>query len=139
MPEEMKQIAQELSHYKDKKEVLHKLYSMLRDRFVGDRLKTFIYAPDLFSTNVSYLRNRRFLHCTNSNYLLRHLLVASGLFDEQDIRLKRSLIRYVSPHQYVQVRTDNKRINVDIRAATYGIKFGDYAHGFHGRVFKIYN
>ncbi len=139
IPEEMKQIAEELSRCKDKHELVHAAYTVLTHRFPWDRLKTFTHATDLFRTDLTYLRNRHFLHCTNSLYILRHLLVASGAFHDSDIRLKWTLIRYVSPHQYAQVRIDNKRVDVDIRAATYWIKFWDHSSGFHGRLFKRFH
>jgi len=71
------------------------------------------------------------MHCTNINRILKSLLIGSGLFREEDIRIKWTLIWYVSPHQHVQVRIGDRWINVDIWAHAYGIEFGDYTHGFH--------
>ena len=128
LPDDMQGIAYELSKSPDQISCLRAAYDILTARFHGDRLKTFTHVLDLFSDNVSYLWDRRFLHCTNSNYLLRHLLIESGHFAEQDIMLCRTLIWHVSPHQYVSVKVGNKRIDVDIWASRYGIPFGDHSH-----------
>ena len=59
-------------------------------------------------------------------------------FNEDDIKLRKSLSWWISPHQYLEVKiSDNKSFNVDPWFRDYGIKFGDYAHGFHcGTIFK---
>lgn len=131
LPHSMREIADKLAGENDQLSCLRRAYEILTDRFHGDRLKTFTYRLDLFSHDLHYLWNKKFLHCTNSNYLLRHLLIASGHFKESDIQLSWTRIWYVSPHQYVQVKVANKRTDVDIRASRYGIPFGDHSHGFH--------
>ena len=73
-----------------------------------------------------------FLHCTAMNYLLRILLIKSGWFKEDDIRLGFSMIWYISIHQYLKVRlAPAEWMKVDIWYHYYGKKLGDYGHGFH--------
>ena len=63
---------------------------------------------------------------------MRILLVKSELFDEEDIKLKWTLVWHISPHQYLTIKINqNEYINIDLWGKAYGINFGDYAHGFH--------
>ena len=67
----------------------------------------------------------------NLNYLFMIFLVKSG-FDYKDINPKWTLVYYLSPHQYLNIKINKKKpINVDSWGKSYGIKFGDYARGFH--------
>lgn len=135
-PPDMEQIIFRLQACKDKISCLRMAYDELVERFHWDRLKTFLHLKDLFAHNLDYLWSQQFLHCTNSNYLLRHLLIASGHFREKDIELRWTLIFYISPHQYVKALVDGKRIDVDIWASSYGIAFGDHSHWFHWSLFR---
>ncbi len=66
------------------------------------------------------------------NWLLKILLVGSGWFSEDDIRERWTLIWGISPHQYLTVRLKEGRVlHVDVWGRTYGVPFGDYAHGFN--------
>jgi hypothetical protein len=104
----------------------------LISKYRGYRGKTWIKIFDIFENDINVLWSKNgFLHCTSINYVMRILLVKSGFFTEDDLRLKWTHVGYISPHQYLQVKVDEKLINVDIWAYAYGIKFGDYAHGFH--------
>jgi len=87
----------------------------------------------LFISDVDKIWAKKgFLHCNVLNYLMRILLIKSGLFNEKDIKLKWTLVWYVSPHQYLEIKINpNEIINVDLWANAYGVCFGDYAHGFH--------
>ncbi|MBU2590291.1 MAG: hypothetical protein KJ939_01490 [Nanoarchaeota archaeon] len=40
-------------------------------------------------------------------------------------------LHYISIHQYLKVKVNSKYVIIDGWARIYGIKFGDYAHGFH--------
>ena len=77
LPADMQEVVAILSQCETQEECLKKAFDVMTDRYHGDRLKTFTHVHDLFATNITYLRNRKFLHCTNSNYLFRHLLVKS--------------------------------------------------------------
>ncbi len=136
MPTEMLEIIDILKGCKSQEDCLRMVYDILTKRFAGDRLKTVTHIASLFVKDISVLWTKKFLHCTNSNYILRHLLIASGHFVEKDIQLKWTFIRYLSPHQYVRVLLQGNRIDVDIRASAYGIPFGDHAHWFHWTLFR---
>lgn len=107
-------------------------YDMLSLKYRGRRWATFSRLFELFGREPQemWLKNG-FLHCTNINKLLKSLLLASGHFAETDIKMRWTLIWYVSPHQYLQVRINDSWLSIDIWARVFGIAFGDYAHGFH--------
>jgi hypothetical protein len=130
---EIEMVVQDLRKLNTKEEVLEAAYKAITTRYEGKRFHTYIKIFDLFSDGIQDLWNRRgFMHCTNQNYLLHNLLVASGKFKNSDIKAKWTLYFGVSPHQYLQIKTGkNKFINIDAWSAAYGIKYGDYAHGFH--------
>lgn len=116
----------------NQEECLKKTYEILSTKYRGYRIKTYTRLFDIFERDIEKLWNKEgFLHCTNINYLMRVLLMRSGCFTEDDIRIRWTQIWLISPHQYLQVRIGNKWIDVDIWARAYGIPFGDHAHGFH--------
>ena len=136
LPEEMRSVIDDLEKSRDKKECLKKVYELLTEKYHGDRMKTYSHFFSVFTKDPGVLwQQSGFLHCTNLNYLARILLVRSGFFAEEDLRLSWTLIWYASPHQYLQVRLDNTWIDIDLWGRTYGIPFGDHAHGFHGTFF----
>jgi hypothetical protein len=133
LPFEMQTIVEELKLSANKEECLKQAYKIMTSRYRGFRFRTYIKIYEAFETDLEKLWCKTgFLHCHVINYLLRVLLVKSGWFDDDDIQLKYSLIWYVSPHQYLQVKVgENKFINVDTWNHHYGKRFGDYARGFH--------
>lgn len=137
LPEEMQRIVGDLKKSQNRKECLEKVYAILDAEYHGDRLKTYPYIFSIFTKDPGALwRRNGFLHCTNFDYLARILLVHSGFFTEEEMRLRWTFIWYLSPHQYLQVRLDTEWIDIDIWARVYGIPFGDHAHGFHCQLFK---
>src|SRR5882762_4878861 len=98
----------ELKRYKTKESYLKAAYDIITTRYTGARVKTLSRLFDLFSNDVQSLWNRTgFLHCTNQNYLLVLLLVKGGMFNEEDIKLRWTVI-WFSPHQYLQVLVDDE-------------------------------
>jgi hypothetical protein len=133
LPKEMSSIVRKLKHSKNKEACLRKAYSILAEKYRGYRFRTYLLIGQAFRSDLNYLWSKRgFMHCTNLNYLMRILLVKSGFFMDADIEQKWTLVWYVSPHQYLRVRTSkNKFVNVDVWNWPYGIGLGDYARGFH--------
>lgn len=132
LPTEIQVTINDLKKSNTKEECLKQAYEIMNKKYRGYRIKTYTRLFDLFTTDIKKLWSRSgFLHCTNINYVMRVLLIKSGHFQESDIRLKWTLIWYMSPHQYLQIKVANKWIDIDIWAYAYGIKFGDHAHGFH--------
>lgn len=132
LPDEMQKIVDEIKKSSGKEECLKKTYEILIAKYHGSHGKTYTKLIDVFEHDIGTLWSKSgFMHCTNINYVLRTLLIKSDFFKDEDICLKWTLVWYISPHQYVKVRVDNRWVDVDIWAYAYGIKFGDYAHGFH--------
>ena len=133
LPKEMEDIIKELKKSKTKKDCIKKAYSLLSKKYRGYKLYTYLRFFDLFVSDINKIWAKKgFLHCNLLNYLMRILLVKSGLFKENDIELKWTLIWYISPHQYLNIKINqNEFINIDLWGKAYGISFGDYAHGFH--------
>tara|TARA_Y100000310_G_scaffold148238_1_gene147486 strand:- start:727 stop:1170 length:444 start_codon:yes stop_codon:yes gene_type:complete len=133
LPKGMQKAVEKLRKSKNKEDCLRKAYNILTKKYRGYHFRTYIRFFELFITDANKLWNKSgFLHCTNMNYLMRILLVKSGFFKENDITPKLTLIWYKSIHQYLNIKINrNKSINVDPWGKVYGIKFGDFAHGFH--------
>ncbi len=128
-------VADQLRHSATKEDCLRRAYDILTTKYHGGRLKTVIRCWQLLIRDVDALwRRTGFLHCTSGNALLRALLVRSGWFADDDIVMRWTLLWWISPHQYVRVQVAQSCwVSVDLWGCTYGILFGDYAHGFHIR------
>ncbi|MCK5319762.1 hypothetical protein KAJ61_00045 [Candidatus Parcubacteria bacterium] len=132
LPCEMQGIIVELKKSSDKEDCLGRAYEILSKKYRGYRVKTYTKFFDIFSKDTAKIWQKNvFLHCTNINYIMRILLIKSGYFNEDEIKIKWAFVWCISPHQYLQVKINNHWINIDIWGNTFGIKFGDYAHGFH--------
>jgi len=132
IPENIQKIIDEVKKSKNKEECLRKAYELLSNRYRGYRYRTYTHFFDLFQSFEKICKRTGFLHCTNLNYILRVVLVKTDFFKDSDIKQKITFITYFSIHQYLNVKINEKKaINVDLWGKAYGIKFGDYAHGFH--------
>lgn len=132
IPLEMQKVVKKLKKCKSKEECLKLAYGVMTKRYRGYRFTTYLRLGEIFENDVNKLWARRgFLHCNLMNFLLRVLLVKSGWFKEKDIEQNHCLVWYISLHQYLRVAVGGgKKINVDLWNASYGKKFGQYAHGF---------
>ena len=71
------------------------------------------------------IHTKGYMHCTTMNYLLRVMLVKSGLFDDKDIQIKLTNSWYIAPHQYLEIRiSDKKKIFLDPWNYQFGINYG---------------
>ena len=136
LPKGMQEVIDRLKKSKNKEDCLRKAYDVLSKKYTG--CSVYVRIPYLFIVDLNKLWSiDGGLHCTNLSYLLRVLLVKSGFFKEEDIKLKLAFIGYVSIHQYLSIRLDNdKFVNVDVWGHFHGIRLGDYAHGFHYSTFR---
>jgi hypothetical protein len=127
----MEEIIQELKSKPNQKEALKCAYDFLCCKYKGERLKTIMKIYELFYFDLEVLwKKSGFLHCTNINKILEHLLISSGHFKKSDIKKRWTLIWYLSPHQFLQIKVGEEWVNVDVWAANFGVPFGKYAHGF---------
>ena len=130
LPKSMQAVIEQLKKSRNREECLKKAYDILTKKFKGCRWYTSFF--DLFVKNVFRLwKKNGHLHCHNLNYLLRILLVKSGFFKDEEIKLKLTFIRPTSLHQYLNIRINaHKSINADPWGKVYGTKFGDYTKSF---------
>ncbi len=132
LPSEMQETINKLKESKNKEDCLKHSYEILIKKYKGHRVQTYAKLFGIFSNDiVKFWDKQGFLHCTNINYVMRTLLVRSGFFTDDEIKIKWTLVWYTSPHQYLQIKIDNSDINIDIWSYAYGIKYNDYAYGFH--------
>ncbi|MDH4330582.1 MAG: hypothetical protein OEV93_03465 [Candidatus Moranbacteria bacterium] len=131
LPQEMQEIILELNKSTSKKECLKKAYDAMISRYRGHRWATITHLSNLFDYDPESLWNKKILICTNINHLMKILLINSKFFEEKDVEKKWTLIWFFSPHQYLRVHLENPgHINVDVWGKAYGVKFGEYSHGF---------
>ena len=133
IPKGMQEAVEELKKTTNQDECLRKAYEIITKRFKGYRFKTVTRIPQIFSFDLDGFWNTPgFMLCHNMAWLLRILLVKSGHFENEDLVGKWTQVWYISPHHYLKVKMkDGRVINVDTWGANQGVKFGDYAHGFH--------
>lgn len=133
LPEGMKKAIETLKKSGSREKCLKKAYDIMTKRFRGCRLKTYTRFFEIFDNNLESLWSKKgFLHCTKMNMLMSILLVESGFFSGKDIQSRWSLVYCISPHQHLEVKTGKgKSVSIDIWGKHYGIKYGDYAHGFN--------
>ncbi|MBN1792067.1 hypothetical protein JW826_00045 [Candidatus Woesearchaeota archaeon] len=122
-----------------KESFLRATFDFLRQKYTLSRMKVILEFPELFKTDLEYLwRRTGHLHCTNVNYLLRVMLVKSGLFKDSDIKPMNTNTWFVMPHQYLRVDVTDKNakaggarkeIDVDISTYDFGIPYGSHAGG----------
>ncbi len=132
-PESFLDFVNYLKSTKNKEECLEVAYNYFINQYHGEKLKTYTNFLKLFQSDTKKLwLQKGFMHCTNINKLFFESLVESGHYKTADIKRKWTLIWFFSPHQYLRIKIDeSKYMYVDIWAHQFGIKFGDYARGFH--------
>lgn len=137
IPRDMEQIVTDLKRAKSKEECLNQAFEFVISNFKASRIKTYLLLHRLLITDVYDNWNTRdYLHCTNLNGILVHLLLESGHFRKNDVKRRWTLLYYLSPHEYLKVKMNkDKETNVDIFGHFYGISLGDYAHGFNVKIF----
>ncbi len=110
---------------------MHKALDILADKFESKRFETYLLYWRLFERDPNKLWDRHgFLHCVQQNYLFRILMVKSEKLREDQIVLEKSLVWYISPHQYLKIILPTRTIAVDPWHYERGVGFGRYGTGF---------
>lgn len=123
-----REIIQKVQACHSQDEALFCAYTEISKRYHWSRIKTVTHFYQLFIHDIKTLQNMSgFLHCTNLNFILKYILIKSGVFEYKDIKYKWTLIWWFSSHQYLEI----KNIKIDIWAKRYWIQYWDYAHYFH--------
>lgn len=131
IPLEMKEVINSFKNFDDL-EFMYKTYLFLGKRYKPKRGYFFYNLPRIFRKDLNYLWNQKEKHlfCHQFNFLYRVLLVKSGRFKDENIKLKLTNTWFLMIHQYLNINIQDRLINVDIWAYYFGIPFGKYAHGF---------
>lgn len=115
-----------------KYDILSAALEFVTSNYKPSRARVLVSLPELLSKNLMELSSRHgFMYCTNQNALLANLLLKSGRFTPKDIRTKWTIYLFLTPHQYLQVKTENGWLDVDPWSTHYGLAIGDHAHGLH--------
>ena len=116
-----------------KEEFLRACFDFLRKRYHLRRLQVLAQFFNLFRKDIGWMWHKKgHLHCTSVNYVLRAMLVRSGLFADDEIILRLTTTWYIIPHQYLTVLVgDSRQVDVDVSTYDFGIPFGAHAGGWH--------
>lgn len=129
LPEDIRQVIERLDKDSSNNEMyLRKAYDYVTTHYYGSRVKTVTHFWYAFKNPLT--SKDGFMYCMQQNYLLRTLLIGSGRFTEDDIKI------FVRPfnffiHQYLRVKLNPKWVNVDPWVRSVGIPFGS-KHPFIG-------
>ena len=111
------------------REFLESSFSYLGDKYRSERLATVFKFHYLFKDLDDIWARRGFIPCNQSNFLMRIFLVKSGFFKEEKIRRRYVFVNFV-PHQYLQVKVDNKWLDVDVGEKYRGMLIGKHLKYF---------
>ncbi len=118
---------------KNKKEALKKVIDYQLTNFYSEMRQVFPRFKFLFESNFNKLWSKKgFLHCHQQNFVLRRLLIGTGMFTEKDIHLKHTFC-YLNIHQYLKInigRNKKEWMNADPFAISLGYNLGEILPNF---------
>jgi len=126
IPGDMERKIEELKNKANSsKELLELAFNYLGDRYHSERFNTILKFHYMFKDLDDIWKRTGFIPCNQSNFLMRVFLIKSGFFKEEEVRRKSVFLNFV-PHQYLQVKIDDKWINVDVDEKHKGFKIGEH-------------
>jgi len=130
IPESMLAKINEIKNQSSSREqFLNLAYNYLGSRFRSERLNIFLKFNYLFKLVGEVWQMNGYLPCTINNYLLKIFLVKSGWFKETEIRRRHVFVNFVI-HQYLQVKINDKWLDVDVGEKQRGMPIGKYLKYF---------
>ena len=114
---------------KNKREFLDLAYDYLGGRYRSERFNTVLKFHYMFKNLDDIWSRQGFIPCNQSNFLMRIFLVKSGFFREDEIRKRHCFLNFV-PHQYLQIKIDNKWVDVDVGEKYRGMLIGKHLKYF---------
>lgn len=108
-------------------DALRHSYDYVVQKYYGNRMRTVLNFWRAFGSFEN--KSAGFLPCNMQNQLLRTLLVKSGFFMDSDIRIRVTPFNFFI-HQYLQVRIDDKFIDVDPWSDFLGLELGKKSSWF---------
>lgn len=110
-------------------EFLELVYDFLGSKYRSERLNTFLKFNYLYKDLEFIWEREGYIPCTQNNLLMRIFLVRSKFFRDEDIRIKHVFVNFVI-HQYLQVKLDDKWIDVDVGEKQRGLPIGKHLEFF---------
>ena len=117
---------------KSSSDFLRLAHEFLGNKYHTERLNTIFKFYYVFLDIDKVWEKSGFIHCTQSANMMRVFLAKSGLFREEDIKIKHTFASFTI-HQYLQVKIDDKWIDVDVGEKNVGIPLGK-----HCRFWKLF-
>ena len=132
IPKQLDEKIKKFSKSKDKEIFLEQSFYYITKNWGGSRYNLIYKFSRLFTTNIrKILQQNGYMHCTTMNFLLRIMAVKSGLFRDEDIKIKLTNSWYIVPHQYLKFKiSPTKYITLDPWNYQFGIDYGKYGRGF---------
>ena len=122
IPEEFAKVIQDLhTQATDNYDFLKKSYEYVTGLYSGSRMRTITNFWVAFENPI--LHKAGFMPCTGQNFLLRVMLIKSGRFQNEDIKVKNVPLNLFI-HQYLKVKVGNDWIDVDPWSDFLGMKLG---------------
>jgi len=112
---------------KDNFGYLEKSYNYLSDKYYGSKTELFTRWQRAFDD--IFVHKTGFIPCNVFNELLRTMLIKSGRFEDKDIKKRVTILNFFI-HQYLQVKVNNKWVDVDLEYKKMGVPFGKHASIF---------
>ena len=121
-----------LSKTSSQRSLAKKAFLYVVGNWGGPRYNMLFKFHRLFYRDISRIfKTKGYLHCTSMNYILRVLLVKSGLFSDSDISIRFTNTWFVCPHQYLEVKLDDGDVlYLDPWNYQFGISYGNVGSGF---------
>ncbi len=113
-----------------KRRLLELAFEFIGSRYHSERLGTITRFPRLFIGLDEIWSREGFVQCTLSNFMLRIILVKSGLFRDDEVRRRHTFANGV-PHQYLQAWVDGRWIDLDPGEMQRGLRIGEHFFGLH--------
>ncbi|MDD5291046.1 MAG: hypothetical protein PHZ04_02920 [Patescibacteria group bacterium] len=130
IPAEMEKVIEDLKNkVNSSREFLELAFNYLGTRYHSERLATVLKFHFMFKSLEDIWSRTGFIPCNQSNFLLRIFLVKSGWFKDEKIRRKHFFVNFV-PHQYLQVKLENKWLDVDVGEKYRGMPIGRHLKYF---------
>jgi len=130
IPESMLEKINEIKNQSSSREqFLNLAYNYLGSRFCSERLNTFLKFNYLYKSLDQIWLMEGYIPCTINNYLFKIFLIRSGYFKNEDIRLRYVFLNFIL-HQYLQVKINDKWLDIDVGEKQRGMPIGKHLKYF---------
>ena len=116
--EKLKKFSQKFKS-KNKQQTLKNIYNYIIKNYKEDTYPfanfiNLLNIPKLFAQNIEKIINKKqFLPCHVQNLVLITLLLNTGQFKKSDFKRKETITNFLTIHQYVIIKINNKKLKAD--------------------------